>query len=553
MTYIQLAEMIFPNVTKTAADWLAAYPPRPLPPGTPVVRIPPSPTGYLHIGVLFAATVNRLTADKNAGVFYMRLEDTDQKREMEGGAEDIVNGFIYYGVAPDEGYFSFDDQRGAYGPYRQRDRAEIYHAFAKWMVQRNLAYPCFCSAETLEKVREKQRENKQTPGYHGEFAICRALTPEQVEENILAGKPYVIRLRSPGNPADSFVYNDLIKGELTLPVNDRDEVLLKSDGIPTYHFAHAIDDTLMRTTIVIRGEEWLSSVPLHHQLFALLGFKKPDYAHFSSLMKEDGGGRRRKLSKRKDPEVAVHFYKQQGFPVDSVAEYLMTIINSDFEEWRRQNPAEKRSEFPFALSKMSISGALFDLVKFNDVSKQVISGYTARQVLDYLLEWTFEFDADFHALLKRDESYAASVLSIDRGGDKPRKDIACWNQAKDYMAYFYEELFTGAGSLPAHITAADAAAVAEAYADVYNPKTDKETWFSAMKALCAECGFCAEMKAYKQNPAGYKGSIADFSAIIRLAVTGRANAPDLHAVLRLLGAQRVQNRLQSAAKNWQTS
>ena len=545
----KLAETLFPDVKHTPEDYEALYPPRSLKEGARVTRIAPSPTGYLHLGVLFTATINRLTAKATDGVFYFRLEDTDKKREVEGGAEDILKGLNTYGVAIDEGFVAPGEIRGAYGPYQQSRRAEIYHAYVKSLVLQGLAYPCFCTPEELEAIREQQEQQKLRTGYYGAFAKCRSLTPEEALEKIGQGIPYVIRLRSPGSEEHRIRFDDMIKGSIEMPENDQDIVLLKSDGIPTYHFAHAVDDHLMRTTHVIRGDEWISSVPIHLQLFRVLGFKPPKYAHVSPLMKEDDGGKR-KLSKRKDPEAAVHFYAEQGYPADSVMEYLLTVANSNYEEWRQHNPNAPRSAFPFNLKKMSVSGALFDLDKLNDVSKNVIAAMDAQTVMHEILHWAEQYDQAFFARLNRDRDYAQRIFAIDRGGNKPRKDLAKWNEAPAYAAYFFDETFDGAGELPENIAPADAAAILDAYVDIYDPAQDKQEWFAAIKSLCPALGFCPEVKEYKKDPGSYKGHAGDVSTVLRIAVTGRRNTPDLCSIMQLLGKERVLTRLQAAKEHW---
>lgn len=542
-----LANAMFPHITKTPDDYEVLYPPRALPEGARVTRIAPSPTGYLHLGVFFTALVNRLTASATGGVFYFRLEDTDKKREVEGGAADILRGMNEYGLTIDEGFIAPGEVKGDYGPYQQSQRVEIYQTYVKSLVEQGLAYPCFCTEEDRQAAREKQEAAKQRTGYYGPYALCRSLSPEEARQRVEAGQPYVVRLRSPGREENRIVFDDLIKGRIEMPENDEDLVLLKSDGVPTYHFAHAVDDHLMRTTHVIRGDEWISSVPKHLQLFRLLGFKPPKYAHVSPIMKEDGGGKR-KLSKRKDPEAAMRYYAEQGYPADSVLEYLMTILNSDFEDWRRRNAEADRASFPFTLKKMSVSGALFDMDKLNDVSKNVISRMDTARVTGYILDWAAHYDQEFHRLLNRDPDYAAEIFAIDRGGNKPRKDIAKWSDAKDYAAYFYDELYQNDFAFPDTISPADVRAVLEAYPAVYDPAQDKQAWFDTIKSLCPSLGFCPEVKEYKKDPGAYKGHAGDVSTILRIAVTGRRNTPDLCAIMQLLGRERVLARLAAAAE-----
>ena len=541
----KLADAMFPDVALTPEHFENIYPPRQLKEGARVTRLAPSPTGYLHLGVLYSAMVNKLTADTSGGLFYFRLEDTDSKREVEGGAEDILRGLNAYGITPEEGFVAPGEVRGDYGPYRQSERAAIYHVYVKSLVAQGLAYPCFCTEEERQAARERQEAAKARTGYYGEYALCRRLTDEEALARVEAGESYVVRLRSPGSEERRIKFDDLIKGTIEMPENDEDIVLLKSDGIPTYHFAHAVDDHLMRTTHVLRGDEWIASVPKHLQLFRVLGFKPPKYGHISPIMKEEGGNKR-KLSKRKDPEAAVHYFVQQGYPADSVIEYLMTIASSDFEDWRRRNPAEPRGAFPFNLKKMSASGALFDPDKLNDVSKTVISRMDADEVTDAVIAWAAEYAPDFHRLLARDREYARGIFAIDRGGSKPRKDLAKWADAPDFAAYFFDEAFDGALCLPEHIAPADAKAVLAAYRGVYDPAQDRQAWFQTIKDLAPSLGFCPEVKEYKKDPDGYKGHAGDMSTILRLAVTGRANTPDLCGIMRLMGKERVLARLDRA-------
>ncbi len=544
-TLQQLGQVMFPDVTVTPEQLEQQYPERDLKEGARVTRIAPSPTGYLHLGVFFTAMINRLTASATDGLFYFRLEDTDKKREVEGGADDILSGFNTYGLTLDEGFVAPGTVVGNYGPYQQSCRVDIYHVYVKMLVEQGLAYPCFCSEEERLAAREAQEAQKCRTGYYGPFAKCRDISVDDAIARIQNGDPYVVRLRSPGDESRRIAFTDLIKGKIEMPENDEDIVLLKSDGVPTYHFAHAVDDHLMRTTHVIRGDEWISSVPKHLQLFRVLGFKAPKYAHVSPIMKEDNGGKR-KLSKRKDPEAAMHFYAQQGYPADSVLEYLLTIANSDFEDWRRANPTAPRSAFPFNLKKMSVSGALFDMNKLNDVSKNVIASMSAETVTAAVLEWAKQYNEEFYAKLSADKAFAEGIFTIDRGGAKPRKDMAKWSDAPDYAAYFFDDGFDSNWELPENIAPADAAAVLTAYKAVYDPAADKQAWFDTLKGLCPALGFCPEVKEYKKNPAAYKGHVGDVSTIVRLAITSRRNTPDLCAIMQLLGIDRVNERIDNA-------
>lgn len=537
-----MAQLLLPHIDKTPDYFEKMYPPRDLPEGARVTRIAPSPTGYLHLGTLFAALVNRISATSTGGVFFTRIEDTDKKREIEGGIEDIIDGLNRFGITIDEGFVSGTEESGVYGPYQQSRRAEIYQTYAKDLVRQGLAYPCFCTAEELDEVRKQQEEQKIRTGYHGEWARHRNISYAAAKAAVDAGTPFVIRLRSPGSEENRIVFDDTIKGRIEMPENDEDFVLLKSDGIPTYHFAHAIDDHLMHTTHVLRGDEWISSVPKHIQLFKLLGFKVPKYGHISPIMKLDNGAKR-KISKRKDPEAAVHFFAEQGYDPESVIEYLMTIAASDFEDWRRANPTADYRTFKFNLKKMSVSGALFDENKLTDVSKIRVAAMNAETVYEKLTAWAREFDEPFAKLLTADAAYTKDVLAIDRDVPKPRKDIARWSEAKDYLSYFYEALYTPCHELPENIAAADAKAFLEAYKGVYAPADDRQGWFERIKALCPSLGFAAETKEYKANPDAYKGSAGDLSTVLRIAVTGRRNTPDLCSIMRVLGKERCMARI----------
>ena len=541
----ELADLLFLDPLKTSEEYEALYPPRPLPEGARVTRFAPSPTGYLHLGVFFTATIDRLTADASNGIFYFRLEDTDKKREVADGEEDILRGLAAYGLAVDEGIVAPGIVRGDYGPYRQSERRSIYHTYAKKLVLEGLAYPCFCTSETLEKIRLEQKEKKLRTGYYGSYACCRNLAPEEAISRIRSGESYVLRLRAPGDPERRIKFDDLIKGVVEMPENDEDFVLLKSDGIPTYHFAHAVDDHLMRTTHVIRGDEWISSVPKHVQLFQLLGFKIPKYAHVSPILKEDGAGKR-KLSKRKDPEAAMHFYTEQGYPVEGVREYLMTVANSDYEEWRKCNPDAPRSSFPFSLKKMSVSGALFDLNKLNDVCKNMIARMDAHTVTGHIRNWAEQYHPAFSRLLEQDPAYAEAVFSIDRGGPKPRKDLAKWSDAPEYAAYFYTAPDPASLVYPEALQKEDIAAILTVYRNIYDPQDDQPAWFARIKSMASSLGFCPEVKEYKKNPGAWKGHAGDVSTVLRIAVTGRRNTPDLCAIMRLLGPEEVKRRLTSA-------
>ncbi|MDR2647844.1 MAG: glutamate--tRNA ligase [Oscillospiraceae bacterium] len=534
---VDLAAALFPNRTSTVEELETRYPPRLLPDGAVVTRFAPSPTGYLHMGGLFCAFCDRLTASKANGLFFLRIDDTDQKRKVEGGVAAIVDGLRLFGIVPNEGVMSESEEIGAYGPYTQSKRKEIYHAVAKRLVERGLAYPCFCSPKSLDELRGAQEAANVNKGYYGTWARCRDLTVDEQIARIRAGEAFTLRFRADGDETKKYVVNDLIRGKLEMPENIMNVVLLKTDGIPTYHFAHVVDEHFMRVTHVIRGDEWLASLPLHIALFRACGFKMPKYAHTATLMKEDNGGKR-KISKRKDPEAAVSYFLEQGYPAPAVLEYLLTLLNSGFEDWRRANPDVPLLQYPFQLKNLSSSGALFDWAKLGDVSKNVLARMDAAALLRFALDWSKTYDPALFALLSRDEHYAESVLRIDRGGAKPRKDIAKLTQLKAYLAYFYDDLFE-----PAVIPHADGKAILEAYADVFNPEDSKDAWFAAIKTMCASLGFAPNTKEYKQSPADYKGHVGDVTTVIRLAVTGRENTPDLWAIMQVLGGVRTRQRM----------
>lgn len=544
----KIADLLFPEVSAVPQDLEEKYPPRALPEGARVTRFSPSPTGYLHIGGLFGALADYMTAKATGGVFYLRIEDTDKKREIEDGVSGILEGLRAFGITPDEGVTGFDSETGAYGPYTQSKRVEIYHIVAKDLVRRGLAYPCFCTADELTALREQQeKDGALIRGYFGKYAKCRDLSDEEIEANLRAGKPYVLRFRSDGDENRRVRFDDIVRGKIEFPENIIDEVLLKSDGVPTYHFAHVCDDHFMRTTHVLRGEEWLSSVPKHIALFKACGFRAPKYAHTPLVLKiDEQDGTKRKISKRKDPEAAVSYFVDSGYPKEALIEYLMTLLNSNFEDWRRANPEADIYSFPFNLKKMSVSGALFDLAKLNDISKTVISRMDAQTVFDRTLEWAKTYDAEYAALLENDPQKALGMMALDRGGKKPRKDIAMWSQVRSYFSYMYPALYEKDYTLPENISAADAAAILHDYSQVWSPADEKDVWFEKIKALCAPHGFTPNVKEYKQNPDAFKGHVGDVSTVIRIAVTGRTNTPDLCTILQLLGEDTVHARLADA-------
>lgn len=543
MDYQALSELLFPDVTDTPEMLEERFPPRNLPEGAVVTRMAPSPTGFVHLGNLVQGLTSERMAHQSGGVLFLRVEDTDAKREVPGAVEVLINSLKHYDIHFDEGA-TIDGDNGIYGPYRQRQRAGIYHVYAKKLVSEGKAYPCFCTEEELSAMRETQEANKENTGYYGKYAIWRDRSMEDIQAQLDAGNPWVLRFRSTGSIENQFKFDDLVKGKLTITENNIDHVLLKSDGIPTYHFAHAVDDHLMRTTHVVRGDEWLSTLPFHIQLFQALGFKLPKYVHIGPLQKMDGSSKR-KLSKRKDPELALTYYKAEGFPVAAVYEYIMTLLNSNYEDWRRANPDAAPQEFKFSPKKLNPAGSLFDYAKLVDVSKNVISRMSAEDVYTQLLDWAREFDPDFGAKLEANPEYAVKILAIGRGGKKPRKDLAVWKDAKPYMGFFYDEYLEA----PVFDEKYDKAVIVDVlnrFLMSFDIADDSGVWFDKVKGITNDIGFTSDMKAYKADPAAFPGTVADVSTFIRLAVTGKTNSPDLYTVMQILGKERTVERIQNA-------
>ncbi len=540
MSHTALAELLFPNTVATVDELEQQYPPRVLAEGAKVTRIAPSPTGFMHLGNLFGALADERLAHQSGGVFFLRIEDTDQKREVAGGVQTILDVFEHYGLRFDEGA-TLQGDNGSYGPYRQRQRAAIYHVCAKYLVEQGMAYPCFLTEDELSAMREKQAAEKLNFGCYGDFAIYRNADIARIKQLMDEGRPYVVRFRSGGDAANRVKVGDAIRGVLELPENDQDVVILKADGIPTYHFAHVVDDHFMRTNIVVRGEEWLATLPIHVQLFAAMGWKVPKYLHTAHLMKLDGGSKR-KLSKRKDPELALSFYTEQGYTVQTLKEYLLTLLNSNFEEWRAINLEKPLEEFPFSVKKMSVSGALFDIDKLNDTSRNIISRMDAEEVYNGLYSWAQQYDPEFAALLCQDKEYTLAMLNIGRGGKKPRKDITVWSGAKQYLSFYFEELFTPNYTLPDAVPADVAKKLLCQYAERYSPQSEGG-WFELAKQLAEELGYASDMKAYRAAPENWPGSVADISMVIRLAITGRGESPDLGLIMQILGQDVAKARL----------
>lgn len=561
MDYKRLAELLFQDVTMTPEELEEKYPPRNLPEGAKVTRFAPSPTGFVHIGGVYQTMVGERLAHQSGGVFYLRIEDTDAKREVPGAAEGLINTLARYGIRFDEGAAIGENgeiiDRGDYGPYKQSLRGDIYHVYAKKLVSEGKAYPCFTTEEELraleavdKKAEVKSREWTEETEAEQKAAMrrLREFTIEDVERNLAAGNRFVLRILADGDPEKKTPFTDLVKGKLEIPENDEDFVLLKSDGIPTYHFAHAVDDHLMRTTHVIRGEEWLPSVAKHIQLFRYLGFRLPKYLHTAQIMRLDENGNKKKFSKR-DLGANMNDYERDGYAPAAVSEYLLTVLNSNFEEWRMQNPDKPFTDFKFDIKKMCASGCLFDRAKIEDVSKNVVSRMSADDVYTQLAGWAKVYDPDFFALLDRDPAYAKSILAIGRGGKKPRKDYGLWSEVKAFVSFFYDELFTREDAIPESFDRADVKAALGAFADTLDYSDDPNAWFEKIKKIAADLGYAADMRQYKADPSAFRGSVADVSMFIRVAVTGRMNSPDLYTVIHILGADSTVSRVRGFAES----
>ncbi len=549
MDYKDLANLIFPEI-KDISYYEEKYPRRNLKEGAIVTRFAPSPTGFVHIGGLYQSLIARKLADQTEGVFFLRIEDTDQKREVENGVTDIVNSLKEFEIEPDEGMISETEEKGNYGPYKQSLRKEIYKSYAKYLIEQGKAYPCFCTPEDVEEIRAKQEVAKIRPGYYGVWAKCRNNTVEEMCQKIKNGESYIIRFKSPGREDRKIKHHDVIKGNVDFPENDQDIVIIKADGLPTYHFAHAVDDHLMGTTHVIRGDEWLSSVPLHLQLFHELGFKPPKYAHIAPIMKNDDGNKR-KLSKRKDPEAAVSYYEEEGIPEVAVKEYLLNIANSNFENWRRANQDKTIDEFELQLNKMSVSGALFDMVKLLDVGKLAISRMTAQEVYEKAYKWAKKHDEELTKMLD-DKEYSLKVFGIERGNKKPRKDIAKWSDVKENIEYMYDEKFLNKKQEYPYQVIQDEEEIKKILTlyleKYYDENDDKQTWFDKIKELAGDMGYAKEVKEFKENPEKYKAHVGDVSTVLRVALTSRTNTPDMYEIMQVLGKESIKKRFEKAIK-----
>ena len=550
----ELAELLFPGIDKTPEDYEEIYPERDLPDGAVVTRLGPSPTGFIHLGNLYGAFVDERLAHQSGGRFYLRIEDTDDKRFVEGATDLIIKSLGFFGIDFDEGATS-DGETGEYGPYTQSLRGDIYKAFAKKMVLEGNAYPCFMTEDEIADVRAKQEASKLTPGIYGEYSKCRDWTLDQIKEELAKGTPYVVRLRSTGKPPEFYQSDaedapeipkikviDGIRGMLEMPENFQDVVILKTTGIPTYHFAHVVDDHLMRTTHVVRGAEWLSSLPIHVELFYKLGIRRPVYCHTAQLMKLDENGNKRKLSKREDPELSLAFYMEQGYHPDAVREYLLTVLNSNYEEWRAKNPDAPATDFPFKTKKMSSSGALFDLNKLNDISKDVLLKKTASELYDFLKGWS-ETQAPEYSEVFEDREYLEKILDLGRSGKKPRKDLVYARQIMDFISYFFDDMFKREDEIPGEVPPEDVKEILTRYLDTYDHSDDQQAWFEKIRTITDELGYAVRPKDYKKDPDSYKGHVGHVSTVIRIALMGRTDSPDMWEIQQILGEDRVRARI----------
>ena len=547
----QIADLLFPNITTTPEDMEARYPERQLPEGAKVTRLGPSPTGFIHLGNLYGAFVDERLAHQSEGIFYLRIEDTDDKRYVEGAVDTIIDSLDFFDIKFDEGATK-TGEIGDYGPYSQSERGEIYQTSVKVLVEKGMAYPCFLTEEEITEIRSSQEANKQMPGIYGEYSKYRDASFEEIKEKIDEGTPFVVRLKSDGKQGEAAKYitvQDGIRGELSMPENFQDVVILKATGIPTYHFAHAVDDHLMRTTHVVRGEEWLSSLPIHVELFEKLGFELPIYCHTAQLMKIGEDGNKRKLSKRKDPELALDYYKEMGYHPQAVREYLLTILNSNYEEWRMENAEIPCEEFEFTMEKMSNSGALFDLNKLNDVSKDVLVKIPAADLYDFLVDWAKEYKSEIVELLTADKDYMLKILDLGRDGNKPRKDFVAAGQMFDFISYFFDDHFTIDDELPAEAAGEDAKAILAKYLETYDHSDDQSQWFDKIREIAVELGYAAKPKDFKKHPEDYKGHVGHVSTVVRIAVMGRSQSPDVWEIQQILGEERTVERIKAYAGN----
>lgn len=552
MTNKDLADLIFPNITKTIEDYEKMYPKRDLPESAVVTRFAPSPTGFVHMGSLLASFIERKAAKDTNGIFYLRIEDTDQERKVENGIEGITTDLKNFGITIDEGALSETEEIGAYGPYIQSKRKEIYDAFIKYFLENGMAYPCFCSKEELDNIRNAQEKRKDRIGYYGRYAKCRKIPIEDAYDKIKNGEEFIIRLKSPGDFNKKIVVKDLVKGNISFPENDLDIVIMKKDGLPTYHFAHLVDDYLMRTTHVIRGDEWVSSLPTHVQLFNMLGVKPPKYAHISPIMKEENGVKR-KLSKRKDPEAAMSYYHEKGIPTEAVQLYLMTLANTNFEQWMDANKDKTIDDFEFSFNKISKSGGLFDIEKLHNISKNYLSRIKATEFYDMLVNYSKEYDEEFYELITKYKDFTIGLLNIEREQKKPRKDYACFSEVKELVWYMYDELFDKHEKNYEFTNITDKDEIIKlmnTYIEkYYDQKDEQQDWFEKIKDLSEEFGYAREVKEYKANPDNYKGHVGDVSTVIRVALTTKSMTPNLYDIMKLFGKERIIKRIEQLEKN----
>lgn len=544
----KFADLLFHDVMQTPQDLFVQFPPRALSDGAAVTRYAPSPTGFAHLGALYTALISRRVAHQTDGVFFLRIEDTDKEREIADGVGTLTRALEQFGLVPDEGIDADGASFGAYGPYKQSERLMLYKIFMKELVRRGRAYPCFCTPAELALARERQEQQKIRTGYYLQWAVHREITPDEAAARIAAGDPWALRLRSQGSSDNYFEIHDLAKGRLRLPENDQDAIVLKSDGYPTYHGAHVVDDTLMRVTHVIRGDEWLSSLPLHQELFDALELPLPHYVHLAPIMKTDGTGKR-KLSKRKDPEANVEFFVRAGYPRDAIIEYLLNLANSGFEDWRRAHPNEPHTRFTIDLAKTNVAGALFDIIKLNDISKQVIARMSGDEVFDDALAWAEQFDESLAQRLRANETYSRAICAIERAGGSGRKDIAHWDELSRHIAYFFDGLFASAPreSLPESV-AEDAEKIIQAFAVMYTGNDGRDEWLEKLRTVAAEFNFAPDTKTYKANPEAFRGHLGDIATVLRVAVTGRRATPDLFEIMQVMGPERVHGRFGAFTK-----
>ncbi|MBC2577546.1 glutamate--tRNA ligase [Peptostreptococcus russellii] len=538
----ELAELLFPDIDKTIEYYEELYPERELEKKAKVTRLGPSPTGFIHLGNLYGALVDERMAHLSGGPMLLRIEDTDHKRKVEGSEELIINSLKFFGIEFDEGV-TLDGEKGIYGPYRQSDRKEIYQTAAKYLTEKGFAYPSFITEEEMAKLREQQEKEGVNTGYYGKWATDRNLTLEQIKEKIDANEPWTLRLKSSGDPEVAMKFKDGIRGEITVRQNNLDVVILKNNGIPTYHFAHVVDDHFMRITDVVRGEEWLSTLPIHLELFYVMGWKRPNYNHTAHLMKIEDSGKKRKLSKRKDPELSLEYYMRDGYFPEAVTEYLMTLMNSNYEEWRMKNPDAAYTDFNFKTKNMSSSGALFDLNKLNDISKDVLVKMSVEKIMDFMLDWSSKFNKDAHEKLTKYHDDLIKLLSIGRGGKKPRKDLMNCTQIMDFIGYYFDEGFEHRDSLPERVSKEDAKNIVTEYLEMYNQEDTNEEWFEKIKEITDKNGFTSNNKEFKKNPEAFKGNVTDVSTAVRLAVVGRTQSPDLWSIQQIMGEERVKARI----------